>query len=204
MQVVLVRKIAFISPVPIRLPKEAEDEISLRDENTYAVYRHPVLYLIRTTKRDKDYIYVYCGKTTYVLMKVKTAHIEYFISILRKLLENYVKTEDLDAFEAEIRLYCSLSALIQEIYNETLKLSLESYKNYLPLLLSFDPILRRKLRKPLAAKIVKIVLNDVIRKKYSSLSNDTKGKLSLENFRRIILSEISTKGIIENILRQTS
>ena len=198
------RKIAFISPVSIRLPKEAEEKIGIRRNNVYVEYRHPVLYIVRATKKDKDYVYVYCGKTTYVLMKIRDAHLEEILSILKDVLKDYVREEDIEEFEAEIRLYCFMSHIIEEIYNDALRVATENYKNYSFTLLHFDPLLRRKMRKPLATNIARIALSETIHRHYVSLPIEIKEKLSYESFSRIITSEISLKNLVRNIFRGVS
>jgi len=197
----LPRKIAFISPVPIKLPKEAEEEIGIRKNDVYIEYKHPVLYIVRATKRDKDYLYVYCGKTTYVIMKVRETTIEELISALKEVLQEYVREDILAEFEAEIRLYCFLSDTIDKIYHETLKRAAEDYRSYVSILLNFDPLLRRKLMKPLAIGLARIALGEATRKHYMDLPEDIKEKLSFKSFMKIVLSEISLKSLVRNILR---
>ncbi|MCR8472506.1 MAG: hypothetical protein NDP11_05720, partial [Crenarchaeota archaeon] len=67
----MTRKIAFISTVSIKLPREAESEIEIQKDDISIEYKHPVLYVTKYTKNDKDYINIYCGEKTYVLMKIR-------------------------------------------------------------------------------------------------------------------------------------
>ncbi|MEM1585243.1 MAG: hypothetical protein QXE21_02750 [Candidatus Korarchaeota archaeon] len=196
----MTRKIAFISTVSIKLPREAESEIEIQKDDISIEYKHPVLYVTKYTKNDKDYINIYCGEKTYVLMKIREHTLNAIIPVLKSVLQKYLDGKLVEELEAEIRLYCLMSNIINEIFNKTLRDSIESFKAYLPILLNFDPLLRRELIEPLAKSIAKVTLRENIREYYLKLPGDILSRLSFKSFSEIMMSEIPLESIVNGIL----
>lgn len=196
----MTRKIAFISAVPIKLPKEAENEIKMQKDDVFVEYKHPVLYVTRQTKKDKDYIHIYCGGKTYVLMKVREPTLEMLISALRPILQKYLDERLVEEFEAQVQLYCIISSVLNEIFNDTVSQATEGFRAYMPILMNFDPLLRKGLIKPLAKVLAKITLDENIQKYYLQLPENIKDRLSFRSFNRIVKNEIVFESIVNGIL----
>ena len=198
----MTRKIAFLSSAIIKIPKESEEILTMEFEGIKIEYKHPVLYMIRQTKRDKDYIYLYSGKPTFVIMKVKEAHIEKFIECTNKVLSIVgIDSEDIEALTSEMLLYCRLSCKLEELYLDVLGNATEKFKSYVFALDIFDPLLRRKMVRPLAREITILTIKEKAKEYYLKMPTDLRSKVSFKIWLRFVLSEIDKRSIIKNILK---
>ena len=192
----MTRKLAFISPVSIKIQKEMENKLNFEFNSIVVRYKHPVLYVERKTPRDKEYVYIYSGAVTYVLMKVKPQNLSLFERAITDALSGIVDENSIHALLATIELYAKLSHILDDIYYNALKQAKIMYGEYKFSLLYFDFELRSIIKSALMKGLAKISLNDTIYKTYLSLPEHIRSRLSLKHFRRIVMTEISIKNIV--------
>jgi len=198
----MVKKIAFISSSVIKIRKELEEELTVDIGDISVEYRHPVLYLIRKTKRDKDYLYVYCSKPTYVIMKVKEAHIEEFINTLKDVLARAsISEKDVESVCSEVLVYGKISNIMESLYFDILKESAEEAKSHIETLKYFTPPLRRKLRACIVRAIVIVKAREIALRYYPKLPPEVKERVPIGDWLEITSSEIDKRSIIRNIMR---
>ncbi len=200
----MTKKIAFISRVTIKIPKEVGEQLDIEGE-IEVTYRHPVLYLIRQYKKSKDYLYLYCGKPTYVVMKIKDTNLAMFESMIEKVLREIgIKEYDIICLQKEIYLYSRISNIISQIYKNILREAMEQYRGYIPIIKHFHPIFRRKIERCLAKIITDDVAQRVIKDYYFRQPQEVRSMIGLTDWINIIKAELNKKGIIKTILNTFS
>lgn len=192
----MTRKLAFISPVSVRIPKDMESKLNFESDGINVRYRHPVLYIERQTARDKEYVYIYGGAVTYVLMKIKPHNLPLFEDAIINALGGIIEDSTIHTLLATMELYSELSHILDDIYSSALRQAKARFSEYKFSLLYFDFELRNIIRSALMKGLARISLNDVIYKTYLSLPEKIKNRLSFEHFRRIVMTEINIKNIV--------
>jgi len=199
----MVRKIAFISSAVVKIPKDFEEKLTAEVDGMNVEYRHPVLYVVRQTRKDKDYIYIYSAKPTFVIMKVKEAHVDKFIECIDNIL-SIVGIDDGNRHKlaSDLLLYCKLSHIIEEIHLDVLKSSKEEFMGLVGILDNFDPLLRRWMVRPLARAIVTKVIKEKAREYYLKIPEDIRARISFGEWMHFVLLEIDKKNVTKSILRE--
>ncbi len=198
----MTKKIAFISQSVIRINKSFENEVPKSYEDIEIAYEHPVLSLVRKTKKDKDYINIYCGRPTYVLMKVRETFIEKFIDALKDVLfRAKIDEEQINKIESEIRIYSRFSEIIEQIIIEVNKEALSKAKALMFTLGYFDTIMRKTIKKCIIKNIIRQVLRKAARKYYRILTDEIKARYTISNFINLVMQEINFKKIAKSIYK---
>ena len=197
----MTKKIAFISKAIIKLTKEDEEKIKPLGE-LQIEYKHPVLYITKQQKKTKDYIYIYCGKPTYVIMKIKKSNLEAFTEAIETILSNAgIDTNQIDLIKKEVHIYCTASNVIEEIYRKITKKATETTYDLLFTLSYYDPTLRKAIKKCLIRAIIKQTTKNIIRTSYHNIPQELKETLTIREWTKIIYPEINQKSIMKHIYK---
>ena len=199
----MARKIAFISSVHIGLSKSFEERLNLDVDGVSVRYEHPVLYLTKETKRDKDYIYILSSRPTYVLLKVKLGNLNHFLNAIKHALSMVgMNSSNIDKFVAEIAMYCRLADILRGMHQKVLNRAREEIFDELYILNHFDPLLRRRMLRWFVREKTFSVLWSTARDIYFLLPDEIRAAIPLLKWLKIVRSELNWKSITRTILKE--